>query len=376
MHPKFIPIKLPHAHAFLPSLSRCCQLLSYNGPSSLSMVEVPTPIISQPGQVLVEVMAASINPLDVMMTRGYGRTVINNLRNVQRVMAGSDRIGLSPLVLGRDFSGIVVSVGSGVTSVSVGDSVWGATFPSTQGSHQQFCVADQGSLAIKPAKLSHAEAASLPYAGLTAWAAILQGKCGIREAGQLSRVLVIGAGGGVGAVATQLLSRHLECEVVGVAADDAHPAVTSYGASTVLDYTASDYQTQLASLPPLDLVLDCAGLGEGAVSLASLLRPGGRIVSLTSPILASTDKSGLLTGALTSISSLVRMNCSTIPNGNIVNWAFFNPSSAALDMMSRLLEENLLVPQVSSLYKFDSIIEAYREVESGHNRGKVVVEMN
>ena len=111
------------------------------------------------------------------------------------------------------------------------------------------------------------------------------------------------------------------------------------------------------------------------MSLARLLRPGGRLVSLSSPVLANTDKAGLLAGALSSISTLARMNCSTIAKGNTVNWAFFNPSSSALDMMSRLVEENLLVPHVTGLYKFDNIVEAYREVEKGHIRGKVVVDM-
>jgi len=333
-------------------------------------------VITRPGQVLVKVKAASVNPLDVMMSRGYGREVLGNLRSVQSVLGGSD-LGQNtfPLVLGRDFSGEVVSIGKGVTSVGVGDSVWGATFPSTQGSHQQHCLADQGSLATKPHNISHVEAASLPYAGLTAWAAITQAGSVNRELGQCSRVMVVGAGGGVGGIATQLLARYYQCEVVGVAAEDAHPAVTGNGAIIVLDYTHSDYQDQLAALPPLDLVLDCAGLGQAAAKLARLLRPGGRVVSLTSPVLANTDQAGLLAGTMLSLSSLAQMNCSTMSKGNLVTWGFFSPSTAALNKLSYLVEGNLLAPPVTTLYNFDNIEEAYMEVEKGHGRGKVVVEM-
>jgi len=374
MCPKFVPLPLPLTTK-LPTLSQCCQLLSFNGPTSLSMVQAPPPAITQPGQVLVKVKAASVNPLDVMMSRGYGREVLGNLRSVQGVIGGSDQTCTFPLVLGRDFSGEVVSVGRGVSSVRVGDSVWGATFPSTQGSHQEYCLADQGSLATKPDDLSHVEAASLPYAGLTAWAAITQAGCVNREMGKLSRVLVLGAGGGVGGIATQLLARYYQCEVIAVAASDAHPAVAAQGASTLLDYTHSDYQAQLASLPPLDLVLDCAGLGRAALPLSRLLRPGGRVVSLTSPVLANTDQSGLLAGTVSSISSLANMNCSTLPKGNLFSWAFFIPSSSALDVFHNLVKEDLLVPSVSSVYKFSNIEESYREVEEGHSRGKVVLEM-
>ena len=99
------------------------------------------------------------------------------------------------------------------------------------------------------------------------------------------------------------------------------------------------------------------------------------MVFLSSLVLANTDQSGLLAGTVASISSLASMNCSTIPTGNMFTWAFFSPSSSALNVFHNLVKEDLLVPSVSSVYKFSNIEVAYREVEAGHSRGKVVVEM-
>jgi len=373
MCPRYVPT-LTHFPRILPFLSRRYQLTSYDGPTSLSMVSAPLPAITLPGQVLVKVKAASVNPLDVMMSRGYGRKVLGSIKGMEGVILGSEE-STFPLVLGRDFSGEVISVGHGVSRVKVGDSVWGATYPSTQGTHQDYCLADQDSVAIKPTNLGHVEAASIPFAGLTAWAAICQARCVSNMLGGFKRVLVVGAGGGVGSIATQVLVRHHKCEVVGVASKSEESIVKSYGASTVLDYGDPDYHEHLSALHPQDVVLDCAGLGEGATRLARVLRPGGSVVTLTSPVLSVTDKEGLLGGSVLALARLAMTNYSTVPRKNLVTWAFFMPSSSALQVMAELVEAKLLVPPATTVYKFDKIEEAYMQVDEGLSKGKVVVDM-
>ena len=374
MCPKYVPIALPKIPGILPSLSRRYQLRSFDGPHGLSMVSTPPPAITSPGQVLVRVKATSVNPLDVMMSRGYGRNVLGNIRGVLGAVLGSEQ-STFPLVLGRDFSGEVVAVGKGVNRVKVGDNVWGASFPSTQGSHQDYCLADQESVAIKPTNLGHVEAASIPFAGLTAWSAISQARCISSLSGGFRRVVVVGAGGGVGSIATQVLAKYHNCEVVGVAAQSDNTVVKSYGANTVLDYGDPDYHAHLSALHPQDVVLDCAGLGEGASRLASVLRPGGSVVTLTSPVLSVTDKEGVLGGSMLALARLARINYSTVHRGGLVTWAFFMPSSSALQAMAGLVEKRLLVPPVTTVYKFDQIQEAYMQVEEGRSKGKVVVDM-
>jgi len=374
MCPRYVPASVPTYPRVLPLLSRSYQLTSYNGPSSMSLVSATPPAITMPGQVLVRVKAASVNPLDVMMSRGYGRKVLGSMRGAQGALLGSEQ-STFPLVLGRDFSGEVVAVGQGVNRVKVGDNVWGATYPSTQGTHQDYCLADQDSVAIKPTNLGHVEAASIPFAGLTAWAAIAQARCVSNLLGGFRRVLVVGAGGGVGSIATQALVRHHKCEVVAVASKSEELIVKSYGASTVLDYSDPDYHEHLSVLHPQDVVLDCAGLGEGAARLARVLRPGGSVVTLTSPVLSVTDKEGVLGGSVLALARLALTNYSTVHRRNPVTWAFFMPSSSALQVMAGLVEDKLLVPPVTTVYKFDKIEEAYRQVEEGHSKGKVVVDM-
>jgi len=374
MCPKFVPVSSPIVPRIIPSLARSYQLTSFDGPAQMDVIMAPPPAINMASQVLVKVKAASVNPLDVMMSRGYGRRVLGSIRELQGLVLGSDQKTF-PIVLGRDFSGEVVSVGQGVTRVKVGDTVWGATFPSTQGTHQDYCLADQDSVAIKPTNLSHVEAASLPFAGLTAWAAISQVKCVSNGMGRFRRAIVFGAGGGVGSIATQLLARYYNCDVVGVASKAAHSTVKSYGASDVLDYSDPDYQAHLSAMSPQDLVVDCAGLGEGVTGLARLLRPGGRIISLTSPVLSSTDKAGVVGGTVLALSELVRHNFSTIHRGNLVTWGFFLPSTSALQVMAGLIENGLLVPPVTTVYNFDKIEEAYAQVDEGRSNGKVVVQL-
>ena len=115
-----------------------------------------------------------------MMCRGYGRQVLSSLRSLESCSYEF------PRVLGRDFSGSVVAVGGDVRGVGVGDEVWGAIYPSQEGSHQDYCLASQNCLSLKPDSLSHVEAASLPYTALTAWSAL--SSLGLRPG---SRALVV-----------------------------------------------------------------------------------------------------------------------------------------------------------------------------------------
>ena len=222
-------LKIPPVSTFLPCLSHGCQLLLFIGHSSLSLVQTSTPTIRCSGQVLAK--AASVNPLDVMSTR-YGREVLDSLRKVQMLIA---LVSSECQFLGRDLSSVM----------------WAATFSSTQGSCQKFCVADQAKLTSTSLTdmLSYVEA-TRAFTGLPAWAAI-------KQAGFINSLL--GPRGGLGGIAiqTQLLAKQFQYEIVVVPTGDAHQGVVS----RVLDYAASDYLTQLASFPPLQLVLDWAGRG-------------------------------------------------------------------------------------------------------------------
>lgn len=119
----------------VPSKMQAWYLTGFNGVDNLTMGEISVPAIKSPKDVLVKVKAASLNPLDTMMSKGYGEEVLSKLRSLSGL---GDSIDSFPLVLGRDFSGEVVDVGMSVTEYAPGDEIWGAVFPSSQGALAEY----------------------------------------------------------------------------------------------------------------------------------------------------------------------------------------------------------------------------------------------
>ena len=206
------------------------EINSYGGLETLQLNETAKiPSIRNPTEILVRVKAASVNPLDVEMTRGYGSQVFQTLRNIEkRKLCGSLKDSIEfPLTMGRDFSGIVIETGAGVKDIKVGDEVYGVLRFTEYGSHAEYTVARSDLVSVninseylefrqkltysfcklqvlpKPSHLSFSEAASFPYAGLTCWSAfkIVGNYLDLEN----KRVLVLGGSGGVGTFAVQYL---------------------------------------------------------------------------------------------------------------------------------------------------------------------------
>ena len=121
-------------------------LTSFNGYENLMMGDIDVPPITTHKDILVKVKAASINPLDIMMANGYGREMLSRIRNISDVRKDND----FQIILGRDFSGEVVDVGMSVTEFSPGDEVWGAVFPSSQGTLAEYVTASEYSVSAIP----------------------------------------------------------------------------------------------------------------------------------------------------------------------------------------------------------------------------------
>ena len=145
--------------------------------------QMKRPVIYNPTDLLVEVRAASVNPPDLLMIKGYGREIIDSLNVITQATKCKLSYDKFPLVLGRDFAGVVRSTGAAVTKFQVGDQIWGSLSPFKQGSHCKYLVASEEELSRKPSNLSFEEAASIPYAALTAWSALFKfGGFSAREA--------------------------------------------------------------------------------------------------------------------------------------------------------------------------------------------------
>lgn len=226
----------------------------YGGAEVLRLEEVPAPVPAA-GEVLIRVAAASVNALDLHFMRGRPR--------IARLA-----LGLRGPKNGRpgvDVSGVVEAVGAGVTAFKPGDAVFGAA----RGAFAEFACTPEDKLALKPDALSFEAAAAIPIAGLTA----LQGLRDKGGVGPGQRVLVNGAGGGIGTFAVQI-ARALGAEVTAVCGAGKANLVHSLGADEAIDYRRDDYAPGERRY---DVILDIAA-SHGFPANRRVLKPGGRVV--------------------------------------------------------------------------------------------------
>ncbi|TIS61975.1 MAG: NADP-dependent oxidoreductase [Mesorhizobium sp.] len=227
---------------------------SVGGPDVLFVAEQPDPS-PKPGEVLIRVKAAGINPVDGAVRGGF-----------------YPLLGEPPFILGWDVSGTVEALGAGVTAFKVGDEVFGMPrFPKQAGAYAELAAAPADEIAIKPAGIDHAQAAALPLAGLTAWQGLV--RHGRLQSGQ--RALIHAGAGGVGHLAVQI-AKAGGAYVVATASPDKVDFVRSLGADEMIDYTRDDFTGKGGNV---DLVLDAIG-GDHADESLKALRDGGVLVSL------------------------------------------------------------------------------------------------
>jgi NADPH:quinone reductase-like Zn-dependent oxidoreductase len=338
---------------------------SYGGPAALTIARgAPVPRPSG-NELQIRVLASSINPIDVWMTRGYGHNLFP--------WAGVE----PPFTPGRDIVGEVVGLGPLAWNYVVGDMVAAATHPTACGSHADFAVCAETAVARLPADVDICVVAAVPFASLTAWKA-LNGHAAVHS-GQTA--LVHGAAGSVGAFATQYLT-HLGCRVIATCKPgEQEERVRALGADTVLDLDSFMARTTGAgagaslvtedSELAADLVLDCVGkaAGGGAVQAHSLrvLQPGGHYCDLNGDFIRCVDSSGLLQGlpsaAVALASHQAKLRSDT---GHEYSWVLFEENGSALAEVLRLVEVGVVKPSAvpSTLYDFEDIGRAYEDVES------------
>jgi len=234
---------------------KAAYFMKNGGPEVMQYGDVPDPVAG-PGQVLVDVHAASVNGAD------------------WRVRAGSYApVPRFPYVPGRDFSGTVAALGAGVTDFAVGEAVFGVCDVGQEGAYAEKLAIKASIIARKPASLGHAECAALALAGLTALVSI-EDTLGVK-AGET--VLVQGGAGGVASLAIQI-AKHLGATVISTARGANLPYVKSLGADRVIDYEKEDFTTLG---PVCDAVFETVG-GEVATRSFAVVKPGGRAAFIAS----------------------------------------------------------------------------------------------
>lgn len=300
--------------------------------------ELPRPVPG-PGQVLVRVMATSVNPLDLQTRRGDYR----------------DEVAL-PAVIGNDVSGVVVETGPGADEFQAGDEIWYlAPVFAGQGTYAEFHVVDQALVARKPAGLSHVEAAGLALVGVTVWEALVE-RAGLRVG---ERVLVHGGAGGVGSVAIQL-ARALGAEVVTTARARDHEFVAELGADTAIDFSTGDYVPQVREMGGVDVVLDSVG-GDTLSRSPKVLADRGRVVS----IVDTPEPQNLL--AAWGVNAAY-------------HFVFVSPGRAKLEILGRLVDQGKIRPVIGAVLPLADVAQAHTLLEGGTTsdgrrrpRGKIAI---
>jgi NADPH:quinone reductase-like Zn-dependent oxidoreductase len=228
-------------------------LTGHGGPDMLRYGEAPDPVAG-PGEVTVDIHAASVNGADPKVRQGNGRYKLTKF----------------PHILGRDFSGVVSAVGPGVSDVAVGDAVFGVTDQGIEGTYAEKIAIKADLVVKKPASLSHVEAAALGLVSLTALTAIED--TAKLKAGET--VLIQGGAGGVAGFAIEL-AKHIGATVITTASAGNHPYVKSLGADRVIDYNKEDF-TGIG--PICDVVFDTVGGAAVREGSYKVLKAGGRLV--------------------------------------------------------------------------------------------------
>ena len=327
---------------------------TYGSPDVLELMDIDKPV-PEDDEVLVRVRAASVHP-DVWH-------VLTGLPYVLRMMGAGLRKPKNP-VPGTDLAGVIESVGKNVTRFGPGDEVFGETMKGMQwingGAYAEYATAPEEALALKPANVTFEQAAAVPTSALIALPSLRAG--GEIQAGQ--KVLVNGAGGGVGAVAVQL-AKAFGADMTGVDCTSKLDMVRSIGADQVIDYTQEDFTRRDERY---DLIFDIPG-NHSLSACRRALKPTGTYV------LIGHDNYGKgmrrWVGPLPRMFKLMAMSpfVSQLPDV-----PFSMPDKKeSMALLKELLESGKLTPHIDKTYPLSEVPEAIRYLQEGQAKGKVVI---
>ncbi len=305
---------------------KAVRIHEYGNRDVLAFEDASMPSITS-NEVLVKVIAASVNPVDWKIREGYLKEMISYSM---------------PLTLGWDVSGVVTAVGADVTRFRVGDAVYSRPDIKRNGTYAEYIAIRESEIAHKPLTISHNEAASLPLAGITAWEVLIT--TAQLSAGQ--KVLIHAGSGGVGSLAVQL-AKSRGAYVIATTSGKNRAFVESLGADEVIDYQTQQF-TEI--LQDVDVVFDTLG-GDIQESSWSVLKQGGILVSIVSP--PAEEKAREL-----------GVRCAFV---------FIEPNAYILEQLAKLVEQGKLRPIVGAEFALKDIAKAHALSESGRTVGKIVL---
>jgi NADPH:quinone reductase-like Zn-dependent oxidoreductase len=324
----------------------------YGSNDGVRFGEMPDPELRE-NDVLVQIHAASVNPLDLKIRDGKLKLILPY------------RL---PLILGNDLAGVVVRVGSQVRRFKPGDEVYARPDQDRIGAFAEFISMNEDAVANKPKELTMEEAASIPLVGLTAWQALIE-KANLKK-GQ--KVLIHAGSGGVGTFAIQL-AKHVGAIVATTTSTANLDWVKRLGADIVIDYRKDDFETILRDY---DVVLDTLG-GETLKKSLRVLKPGGKLISLSGPPDPDFAKDIGSTWTLRLVMRLLSYRIRKKAKRHHVSYSFLfmRASGDQLREIGSLIDSGIIRPVVDRVFPFASTKEALVYVEKGRAKGKVIVKV-
>jgi len=298
----------------------------YGGPEVLVIERAAKPDPG-PGQVLMRVHAASVNPIDWKLREGALKAFVPVLL---------------PATAGQDLAGVIAAVGDGVTDLHVGDAVFAMTATGAFGAYAEYAVLDRSAVALKPKTLNFVQAAAVPMGALTAWQ-------GIVEAGGLKagdKLFVHAAAGNVGGMAVQI-AHALGAHVTAAASAEARSLVEGYGGESFVDYRAERFEDAARGM---DIVFDTLA-GEMQARSWGILKPGGILVSTLG--IADPDAAAAHGVRGTGISC--------------------TPNGAQLGRVAGMVEAGQVRPNVGAVLTLDEAAKAQELNRTGVTKGKIVL---
>ena len=305
------------------------------GPEVIERVDWPMPTRAG-AEVLVRLMASSINPIDAKTRAGRGAAAA---------------IRSYPVILGHDLAGVVEQPAYEAHPLQPGRAVYGMTLvPRFDGTHAEYAAVPEMFLAPKPSSLSFAEAAAVPLAALTAWGMVVE----VARAHEGQRMLIHAGAGGVGHFAVQLAA-YFGATVTATCSTRNVSFVRELGASRVIDYSTSSFDDEVSQH---DVVIDLIGNVHDETGSRSLstLRPGGLIINAPTGNWPTMRDEAEAAGVRATTYKL-------------------SPSAATLAVLTRMFDAGDLRVHLDRIVPLELVAEAHRLIDEGHTRGKIAIDI-
>ncbi|HFJ9507576.1 NADP-dependent oxidoreductase [Bacillus cereus group sp. MYBK245-2] len=322
------------------------------GKVPMHMTEVPTPEINE-YEVLAEIHAASINPIDFKIRDGKVKMLLKYEM---------------PLILGNDFSGVITKVGSKVTRFKVGDEIYARPRKNKIGTFAEYIAIHEDDIALKPKNLSFEEAASIPLVGLTSYQALHD----IMHLQKGQKILIHAGSGGVGTFAIQL-AKIMGATVTTTASEAGANLVQSLGADEIINYKTEKFEEILTNY---DAVFDTIG-GTTLEKSFNIIKSGGNIVSVSGTPNARFGKefgSGFFKTFLFSLASK-KLTALEKKHNAQYSFLFMKPSGDQLRTIANYIEAGKIKPVIDRVFPFEDAQKAMEYSEAGRAKGKIIVKM-